>query len=66
MHQRHLIKNLDNLYGEQVKGLITYKMPRTPCVGVFPPTDKNEVVSKENNEQYRTGVGMLLYFVKHT
>ena len=30
------------------------------------PTDKNRVVSKEDHEQYRTGVGMLLYLVKHT
>ena len=66
MHQGHLIKKLNKLYGEQVKGLTTYKMPGTPSVGLMRPTDKNEVVSKEENEQYRTGVGILLYLVKHT
>ena len=41
-------------------------MPGTPSVGLVRPTDKNEVVSNEEHEQYRTGVGMLLYLVKHT
>ena len=53
------------LYGKQVKGLMTYKMPGTPSVGLVCPTDKKKVVSKEENGQYRTGVGMLLYLVKH-
>ena len=45
-HQGRLIKNLNKLYGEQVKGLTTYKVPGTPTVGLVRPTDKNEVVSK--------------------
>ena len=66
MHQGHLIKNLNNIYGEQVKVFKTYKMPGTPSVGLVRPTDKNKLVSKEEHEQYRTGVSMLLYLVKHT
>ena len=58
MHQGHLIKKL---YGEQVKGLTTYKMPGTP----MRPTDKNEVVSKEEHEQYRTDVSIVFYLIKH-
>ena len=66
MHKGHLIKNLNKIYGEQVKGLTTYKIPGTPSVRLVRPTDKNGVVSKEEHEQYRTGVGILLYLVKHT
>ena len=66
MHQGHLIKKLNKLYGEQDKGLTTYKMPGTPSVVLVHQTDNNEVVSNEEHEQYRTGVGMLLYLVKHT
>ena len=65
MHQGHLIKNINKIYGEQVKGFTTYKMPDTTSVGLVHPTDKNKVVSKEDHEQYRTGVGILLYLVKH-
>ena len=65
MHEGHIIKNINNIYGEQVKDFTTYKMPGTPSVGLVRPTDKNEVVYKENNEQYRTGIGILLYLVKH-
>ena len=41
-------------------------MTVTPSVGLVRPTDKNKVVSKEEHEQYRTDVGILLYPVKHT
>ena len=63
-HQCHLIKKINTLYDEQVKGLTTYKMSGTPSVGLVRPTDKNEMVSKEDHEQYRTGVGMLMYLIK--
>ena len=43
----YLIKKLNKLFGEKLKGLKTYKMPGTPSVGTVCPTDKNEVVSKE-------------------
>ena len=62
-HQGHLIKNPNKLYGEQVKGLTTYKMPGIPSVVPVRPTDKNKVVSKEEHEQYRTSVSMLLYLI---
>ena len=50
MHEGHIIKNINNIYGEQVKDFTTYKMPGTPSVGLVRPTDKNEVVSKEEHE----------------
>ena len=49
MNQGYLIKNIYKIYVEQVKGLTTYKMPVTPSVGLVRPTDKNEVVSKEEH-----------------
>ena len=41
-------------------------MPGIPSVELMRPADKNNVVSKEDREQYRTGAGMLLYLVKLT
>ena len=46
LNQVHLIKKINNIYGEQFKGLKTYKKPGTPSVGLVHPTEKNEVVSK--------------------
>ena len=66
MHQGYLIKKINNIYGKQVKGLTDYKITGTPRVGLVHPNDKNEVVSKEDHQQYRYGVGMLLYLVKQT
>ena len=47
LHQSHLIKKLNKLYGEQVRGLTTYKMPGTPSVELVRTTDKNKGVLKE-------------------
>ena len=66
MHQGNLIKDINKIYGKQVKVLTTYNMNGTPSVGLVHPTGNNEVLYKEDNEQYRTGFGMLLYLVKHT
>ena len=40
-------------------------MSGTPSVGLVRPNEKNRVVFKEDHEQYRTSVGMLLYLVKN-
>ena len=45
LHQGHFIKNINKVYGEQVKCLTTYKMPGTPSVGLVRPNDKNEMVT---------------------
>ena len=49
LHQGHLIKKLNKLYGKQVKGLTAYKMLGTPSVGLVRPTEKKKVVYKEYN-----------------
>ena len=40
-------------------------MPGTPSVGLVRPTDKSEVVSKEEHEHYRTCFGILFYLVEN-
>lgn len=66
--QPHLIKNLEKKYGEAVKSLQAYKTPGTPGQGIVRP-DKGEtsvLASPEDQTLYRSGVGMLLYLVKHS
>jgi hypothetical protein len=66
--QPHLIKNLEKKFGELVTGLQRYRTPGTPGTGVTRPRkeDKLCLVSADDQVLYRSGVGMLLYLVKHS
>ena len=64
--QPHLIKKLNTKFGEMVKKLQTYKTPGTPGVGVVRPEEVDVVITEEDQTLYRSGVGMLLYLVKHS
>jgi hypothetical protein len=63
--QPHLIKKLENKFGDLVKHLMEYKTPGTPQTGVVCPKDEDLLVSNHQQEMYRSGVGMLFYLVKH-
>lgn len=62
--QPHLIANLDKKFGDKVKNLRTYKTPGTPNLNMI--RDKSQTISREDQKLYRSGVGMLLYLVKHS
>jgi hypothetical protein len=64
--QPHLIKNLENKFGDLVKTSQTYKTPGTPGQGVLRPKEGDEKITAEDQSIYRSGVGMLLYLVKHS
>jgi hypothetical protein len=66
--QPHLIKSLEDKFGDMVRNLQTYRTPGTPNQGII-RAKKDEVVEKvdeANHTLYRSGVGMLLYLVKHS
>jgi len=63
--QPHLIKNLMTTFGEEVKDLQEYKSPGTPGVGITRNVE-NQKIEEEEAKKYRSGVGMLLYLVKHS
>ena len=64
--QPHLIKNLETKFGEDVKGLQRYNTPGTPRQGIRRIVDGPGKLSVEDHKIYRSGVGMLLYLVKHS
>ncbi len=68
MGQPHLLKNLEAKFGDLVKGLKGTVTPGTPGVGILrsEQEDPNNLCDSENQKTYRTGVGMLLYLVKHS
>ena len=64
IHQPHLIKKIEKKFGPMVKGLQNYKTPGTPGGSILRnPMGK---VDADKQKIYRSGVGMLLYLVKHS
>lgn len=64
--QPHLIANLEEKFGKQVEGLRKFMTPGTPSLNMIREEDTQLCLSKEMSSLYRSGVGMLLYLVKHS
>jgi hypothetical protein len=64
--QPHLLLNLEKKFGKTVEKLQTYRTPGTPGVGILRPETEEEKISDEEQSEYRTCVGMLLYLVMHS
>jgi hypothetical protein len=64
--QPHLIRSLEKKFEHLVNGLQSYKTPGTPGQGIIRPTQEEDKISLEDQTLYRSGVGMLLYLVKHS
>jgi hypothetical protein len=57
--QPHLIKKLKKKFGEMVKGLMKYRTPGTPHTGIVRPKEGDLLVTEEQQELYRSRIGML-------
>jgi len=64
--QPHMISSIQREFGEEVKGLRRYLTPGTPGARQVRADDPKMVIPTEKHARYRTGVGMLLYLVKHS
>jgi len=64
--QPHLIKKLDKKFGELVKNLQSYRTPGTPGNHIVRVQDETLAITADKQALYRSGVGMLLYLVKHS
>ena len=66
LRQPHMIKNLKSKFGDMVKNSQVYQTPGTPGTGVIRPVDETDKIYPREQKLYRSGVGMLLYLVKHS
>ena len=66
IHQPKLIKNLKLNFGQLVESVKFYKTPAMPRTVILRPTAEETMLSAEDQKKYRSGVGMLLYLVKHS
>ena len=64
--QPHLVKKLYSTFWEDVKNMQVYKTPGTPGMSIIRAKSDEEKVKSEMQAKYRSGVGMLLYLVKHS
>jgi len=64
--QPHLILKLETKFGEQVQKLQNYKTPGTPSLNLVCNTEPHLALSKELHKKFCSGVGMLLWLVKHS
>ena len=64
IHQPHLIKKLEEKFGNLVNHLPTYNTPGTPGANISRNVEVK--IDEEKQRIYRSGVGLLLYLVKHT
>ena len=64
--QPHLIKNLENNFQGLVHEVWSHKTLGTPKFLMVRPMEENEKILTEDQQEYQSGVGMLLYLVKHS
>ena len=60
------MKKLIEKFGSKVDKMPVYKTPGSPHIGITRPGKDDPEMTKEEQKEYRSGVGMLLYFVKHS
>ena len=66
LRQPHLIKNLKEKFGTMVEKMQRYQTPGTPGTGVLRPLNESQKIMADDQKIFRSGVGMLLYLVKHS
>ena len=64
--QPHLIKHMEEKFGEDIKKMMIYKTPGTPNFRVIKNKLEEDIAEDDIQNRYRSGVGMLLYLVKHS
>ena len=64
--QPHLMKKIDKKFGEMIKKLPKYLTPGTPHMSVQKVEKEDDKIDPQKQSLYRSGVGMLLYLVKHS
>ena len=66
IHQPKLLKHLKQDFGDIIKTTKEYQTPAGPKTTCIRPEKGDPLITKENQSIFRSGVGMLLYLVKHS
>jgi hypothetical protein len=66
IQQPKLLKNLNQTFSKLVENVRVYKTPATPKTTIVRPKEGYSLISAEQQKLFRSGVGMLIYLVKHS
>jgi Reverse transcriptase (RNA-dependent DNA polymerase) len=66
IHQPKLIKHLKEQFGDLVKDIKHHTTPASPKSIICRPQQGDVLILATDQTKYRSGVGMLLYLVKHS
>jgi len=64
--QPHLLKKIETSFGNELEKIRSYKSPAAPGMGIVKADEDDADMSDKDKTHYRSGVGMLLFLVKHT
>jgi hypothetical protein len=66
IHQPKLIRHLEESFMHLMQDTRSYRTPGAPKTVVLRPISTDELISAKDQSLYRSGVGMLLYLIKHS
>ena len=66
IQQPKLIKNLKSTFKKYVENMKVHKTPAGPKTSILRPQKGDPLISPEKQKLFRSGVGMLLWLVKHS
>jgi hypothetical protein len=66
LSQEDTIKRLEKMFNEEMKNMKEYETPASQNDTVMRPIEKEERLSQEGQSKYRSGVGTLLWLMKHS
>ena len=61
-----MVKKIIKEFGDEVSNLSKYATPGTPGQGIVRPNEGEEIQDPKVQSRYRSGVGMLMYLIKHS
>ena len=64
LHQSDLIKKIERKFGDRALKLRRYTTPGTPGVGIIRTSEEESCLNKEEQTEFRSAVGMLLFLTK--
>jgi hypothetical protein len=66
LHQPKLFKHLKEQFGSLIENIKIHKTPASPKTNILRPDADDVLLQPLDQTKFRSGVGMLLYLVKHT
>ena len=64
MHQTELLNKIERVFGDDIKDMASREIPFGTNNRIVRPGEGKELIAKDEQTKYRSGIGMLLYLVK--